>query len=71
MNPQFKKNANDILDFYDKIMRTIENVQKTTAQALDTQRNEICEVLDTRLEEIKNQIKDEKAKNGENSGDFK
>ena len=30
------KNANDILDMYDKIMRTIEKVQKTTAHALDT-----------------------------------
>jgi hypothetical protein len=47
------KNANDILSNYDKIMRTIEKVQKTTAQALETQRNEICEVLDNRLEEIK------------------
>ncbi len=28
-------------------------------------------MLDTRLEEIKRQIKDEKAKKGENSADFK
>ena len=47
------KNANSILDYYDKIMRTIEKVQRTTASALETQRNEICEVLDNRLEEIK------------------
>jgi len=52
-------------------MRTIEKVQKTTAQALDTQRNEICEVLDNRLEEIKRQIREEKAKKGESSADFK
>ena len=47
------KNANEILGSYDKIMRTIERVQKTTASALETQRNEICDVLDNRLEEIK------------------
>lgn len=65
------KNANQVLDLYDKIMRTIEKVQRTTAQALDTQRNEICEVLDNRLEEIKKQIKDEKAKKGDSGADFK
>ena len=71
MNTEFNKNANDILQNYDQLIRAIEKVQKTTAQALDTQRNEICEVLDNRLEEIKRQIKDEKAKKGENSADFK
>lgn len=59
------ENASDILTSYDKIMKTIERVQKTTAQALEVQRNEICEVLDTRLEEIKKQIREEKAKKGE------
>ena len=65
------KNATEILSNYDKMMKTIEKVQKTTAQALDLQRTEICEVLDTRLEEIKRQIRDEKAKKGENQADFK
>ena len=50
MNP---KHATDIMQSYIKIMQTIEKVQKTTAQALETQRNEICGVLDSRLEEIK------------------
>jgi hypothetical protein len=59
------KNSNEILNTYDKIMKTIERVQRTTASALETQRNEICEVLDNRLEEIKKQIKEEKAKKGE------
>jgi hypothetical protein len=59
------KHAGEIRGVYDKIMRTIEKVQKTTAIALETQRNEICGVLDSRLEEIKKQIKEEKAKKGE------
>lgn len=50
---------------YEKIMNTIEKIQKTTAKALETQRNEICEILDSRLDEIKKKIKDEKAKKGE------
>ena len=55
---EFKpKGAEDIVKNFDKIMSTIERVQKTTAQTLETQRNEICEVLDNRLEEIKKQIK--------------
>jgi hypothetical protein len=31
MNPEFKKNATDILDLYGKIIKMIESVQKTTA----------------------------------------
>ena len=65
-----KENAKNILETYEKIKETISLIQKTTAQALETQRNEYCETLDNRLEELKRQIKDLKAKKGEEYFNF-
>ena len=65
------KHGEDVNHTYRHIIKTINNIQRTTAAALEIQRNEICEIFDSRLAEIKKQIQDEKAKKGENTADFK
>ena len=59
------KNAGDIIDTYEKIKDTITRIQKATSQALETQRNEYCEILDSKLEALKDEIAKIKAKKGE------
>jgi hypothetical protein len=59
------KKCQEIWGTYDKIMQSIETVQKSTAKALENQRSEICAALDERLDMIKQQMKEDKTKTGE------
>lgn len=60
----------EIFGTYKNIVGTIELVQDKTAKSLESQRREICKILDARLNLINKKFKKERAKEGADSADF-